>query len=164
MLRWWALALLVANLMFFAWSRGQAGRLEGEPDRKVQQVHPEAVHLLTPGDATAAPAPQAASGADFGASAADSAATSASASTATRCIEAGPFNTAEVAAAEAALAASPAASTLAPRWSRVGVEVPVAASAVYRLRIDAATPDEAAVLESLPEGLLTHGFAPCAPR
>lgn len=163
MLRWVVLALLLANLAFFALTRGEAVRAEREPDRHAQQVRPEAVRLLTPGS-SAASAPQAASAADAGASTADTAQAGASSATATRCFEAGPFNTNEVIAAEAALAASPAASALAQRWTRVSVEAPSAASAAHRLRIEAATPAEAAVLESLPAGLLTHAFAPCAPR
>lgn len=147
------LALLLANLAFFAWTRlhTQADR---EPDRQAKQVRPEAVRLLPPGSASAA-------------SAADSSAASASAVISTSCFEAGPFSTAEVAAAEAALAASPAASSLAQRWSRISDErpgAPSASPAVQHLRIDAATPDEAATIESLPAGLLTHAFAPCMPR
>ncbi|MDO9316339.1 MAG: hypothetical protein Q7T97_17535 [Burkholderiaceae bacterium] len=166
MLRWLVLALLLANIAFFALTRGEAVRAEREPDQRAQQVHPEAVRLLTPGS-SAASAPQAASAADTSASATETAAASASAATATRCFEAGPFNAAEVTAAEAALTASPAASALAQRWTRVTAELPgtpSAASAAYRLRVDAATPEEAAVLESLPVGKLSHAFAPCAPR
>ncbi len=158
MLRGLVLALLLANLAFFAWTRGQTVRAEREPDRQPQQVRPDAVRLLGPHSAATA------SAAELAASAATAAA---SAPSATRCIEAGPFSTAEVAAAEAALATSPTASALALRWTRISDEAPDAAtadSAVYRLRVDAATSDEAAVLESLPAGLLSHGFAPCALR
>ncbi|MFM9917069.1 MAG: hypothetical protein ACKVOX_14765 [Rhizobacter sp.] len=167
MLRWLVLALLLANLAFFALTRGEAVRAEREPDRHAQQqVHPEAVRLLKPGSA-ATSAPRAASSADADASATETASASASTATANRCLEAGPFNFAEVTAAEAALTASPAASALARRWARVGAELPgapSAASAAYRLRVDAATPEEAALLESLPVDTLLHAFVPCAPR
>jgi hypothetical protein len=155
------LALLLANLAFFAWTRGEANRTAREPDRHAQQVRPEAVRLLTPGSTAASAPQQAASAAEASASA------GASSAAATRCFEAGPFNTAEVAAAEAALAASPAASALAQRWSRVSAEVPgkpATAAAVHHLRIEAATAADVAVLESLPTGLLIHAFVPCAAR
>lgn len=158
MLRSLVLALLLANLAFFAWTRGQTVRADREADRQPPQVRPDAVRLLGPHSAAAA------SAVELSASAAMAAASSPSA---TRCIEAGPFSTAEVVAAEAALAAHSTASSLAQRWTRVSDEAPgaaAAASVVHRLRVDAATPDEAAVLESLPAGLLSHGFAPCAPR
>lgn len=158
------LALLLANLAFFALTRGEAVRTEQqEPDRHAQQVRPEAVRLLTPAGAAASATPTSAA-ADAAASAVEAAAAGASAATAMRCLEAGPFNTAEVTAAEAALAAHPAASSLAQRWSRVSTEAPSAASAVHHLRVDAVTPEDAATLESLPAGLLPHAFAPCAPR
>lgn len=152
------LALLLANLAFFALTRGEAVRAEREPDRHAQQVRPEAVRLLTPAGAASA---------TQSAAAVEAAAASAAAATAARCLEAGPFNTAEVATAEAALVASPAASSLAQRWSRISPEAPDtpnAASAVHHLRVDAATPEEAAALESLPAGVLIRAFTPCPPR
>ena len=168
MLRWLVVTLLFANLAFFAWTRGQVLRAEREPDRHAQQVRPEAVRLLPPPRKTSTDsAADAASSADFSASAATTADATASSPAATRCFEAGPFNSAEAAAAEAALAASPAASVLEQRWSRISTEVPGklgAASAVHHLRIEAATPAEAAVIESLPAGLLSHAFAPCTLR
>jgi hypothetical protein len=100
MLRWLVLLLVVANGLFFAWSRGWIG--DGpvddarEPARMARQIRPDAVRLLT------APA-----------AAAALAATPA-------CVEAGPFRTAEASAAEQALASLlPAGS-----WSRVPVERP----------------------------------------
>jgi hypothetical protein len=167
MLRWVVLALLLANLAFFALTRGSAVRAEREPDRHSQQVRPEDVRLLTPAGMAAAAAADAASAAAAAASSAETAQAGASAATATRCFEAGPFSTTEVAAAEAALAASPAASALMQRWVRISSEAasaPGAASAAHRLRVDAATPDEVSVLETLPAGLLIHAFVPCAPR
>ena len=162
------MALLLANVAFFALTRGEAVRAGREPDRHAQQVHPEAVRLLPTGSAEAASAPRSASAVDPTASAAETSAVAASSVTATRCFEAGPFNPAEIAAAEAALTASPAASALAQRWTRITAEVPgtpaSAASSVQHLRVEAATPEEANALESLPAGLLTQKFAPCAPR
>lgn len=165
MLRWLVLALLLANLAFFAWTRGQADRTGREPDRHAQQVHPEAVQLL-PREKTM-PTHEAASSAELTASAASTAVAAPPSSRATRCLEAGPFSAAAVATTEAALAAHPAASQMTNRWTRVTAETPGGAASsapLYRLRVEAATPDEATVLESLPGSTLPHGFAPCAPR
>ena len=99
MLRALVLLLLAANGLFFAWSRGwlgDAGAGEREPERIARQVNPDAVRVLNPAAATAALARTPA------------------------CVEAGPFRSAEVPAAEQALAARlPAGS-----WSRVSVERP----------------------------------------
>lgn len=82
----------------------------------------------------------------------------------TRCLEAGPFSGTELATAETALAASAKTRRIARRWVQV---VPDAASAPtapqHRLRIDA-TPDEVAVLESLPASVLGRSFTPCTAR
>lgn len=86
MLRGLVVLLLVANLAFFAWSRGWLDGVVGaratgdrEPDRLARQVRPDAVTLVPPGsrrvDGGAVPS----------------------------CFEAGPFPPHEVAAAEAGL-------------------------------------------------------------
>jgi hypothetical protein len=112
-LRWLALALLLANLAFFSWTQGWLDNVVGvrasgdrEPDRLARQVRPEAVLILPPSAAAAA----AASAAETGLA----------------CLEAGPFSGLEVAAAEAALA------PLLPlgSWLRVTVDKP-AVWAVY---------------------------------
>ena len=89
MLRALVALLLLANLLFFAWSQGALSPTlplphqdESEPERLAMQVRPEAVVVLGPAAVDAAIA---ASGS---------------------CMEAGPFSEAEFAAAEAALAAA----------------------------------------------------------
>ncbi len=161
MLKGLVLALVLANLAFFAWTRGQTVRAEREPDRQAQQIRPESVRLLAPDGSAEAPPSEAASSAE----AAVSVDEAASAAPTTLCVEAGPFSSTEVASAEAALAASPAASAVANRWTRVAApDAAASAATAYRLRVDAATPDEAAALEALPASVLTRGFAPCAVR
>jgi hypothetical protein len=57
MLRALVLLLLVANGLFFAWSRGwlgDAGPGGREPERMARQVNPDAVRVLNPSAATAA--------------------------------------------------------------------------------------------------------------
>lgn len=105
MLRALVVALLLANLLFFAWARGWLSPLvapphagEREPERLAAQVHPEALKLLTP---------QAASAAISEATA--------------RCVEAGPFSDAEVGGAEQALARLGIAATA---WTRRDVQQP----------------------------------------
>jgi L-alanine-DL-glutamate epimerase-like enolase superfamily enzyme len=57
----------------------------------------------------------------------------------TRCLEAGPFDSVQVSAVEAALAASPAVSALAGRWSRLSTETP----GVWIIAVGRAAPHEA---------------------
>ncbi len=66
MLRWVVVSLLVANLLFWAWSGGRLDALVGmpaqgdrEPERIAQQIEPQAIRLLS--DAEVAPAGRAAS-------------------------------------------------------------------------------------------------------
>ena len=125
MLRTLVIALLLANAAFFAWTQGwldtvvgAATHAEREPQRLGQQVRPEAVRLLPAPVALAASAPPA-----------------------TRCLEAGPFDSTEVVAAEAALAVSPAASALAARWSRLSTDTPGA----WMIAVGRAAPHEAQV-------------------
>ena len=120
MLRTLVIALLLANAAFFAWTQGwldgvvgSSAHAEREPQRLAQQVRPEAVRLLPAQVAVAPPA--------------------------TRCLEAGPFDASEVVAAEAALAANPAASAVAGRWSRLSTETP----GVWMIAVGRAAPREA---------------------
>jgi hypothetical protein len=108
MLRAIAALLLIANGLFFAWSQGWLDNVIGvratgdrEPERLAQQVRPDIVRVLTPQAVAAA------------ASAAESR---------LACFEAGPFDDAGVAAAEAALATTLPSGT----WSRVTTERPPA--------------------------------------
>jgi len=109
MLRGLALLLVLANLAVFAWTRGWLDPITGvktsqsEPGRLAQQVRPETIVLLDPNAVVATKA-------------------ASEAASALRCVESGPFVAAEVAAAEAALAADPAASGIASRGTRVPVD------------------------------------------
>jgi len=91
-LRAFVVALLLANLAFYAWTQGWLDGVVGtrsigdrEPERMTRQVRPETIRILPAGDAGAAAANEAAS-----------------APAALACLEAGPFSDAEVAAAQAA--------------------------------------------------------------
>jgi hypothetical protein len=102
------IALVVANLLVLAWSLdvlpGVSRHREREPERLRQQVHPEAVQLITPTAASAALQAAAAQRSNVTAAAPGAAAASAAAdASATVCLEAGPFATGEVAAAERGL-------------------------------------------------------------
>ena len=100
------IALVVANLLVLAWSfdvlPGSRHR-EREPERLQQQVRPEAVQLITPTAASAALQAAAAQRTGPVAAATASAPLGASDSSATVCLEAGPFAAGEVAAAERGL-------------------------------------------------------------
>jgi hypothetical protein len=116
MLKWLVMVLLAVNLAFFAWTQGALDGVVGaralgdrEPGRLALQVRPDSVVILSP-KAVAAEA-----------SAASSAASSASgASVGSACLEAGPFSSPELTAAEAALAGLMPAGA----WSRVAVDAP----------------------------------------
>jgi hypothetical protein len=109
-LRVLALLLLVANLVFFAWTQGWLdgvvsvrARGDREPERLAREFQPQRVRVLAPDEAAAAMA----------ASAPVPAAT-------LSCLEAGPYTPAEARAAETLLqAALPAGS-----WARRSVERP----------------------------------------
>lgn len=97
--------LLLANLLFLAWSQGWLDEVTGvpadgdrEPERLVRQVRPEAVRILTPQAVAAA------------ASAAESRRV---------CLEAGPFDAQSLLAAESALSATLPSGT----WSRHATDV-----------------------------------------
>lgn len=110
MLRLLVGALLLANVLFFAWSRGWLGEPprhgQSEPGRLAAQVRPEAVNVLPPRAANAA--------------------VQAARAEALVCLEAGPFASAgaasDLSAAEATLAQ---AQLPAGAWNRV--ELPSAA-------------------------------------
>jgi hypothetical protein len=96
--------LLLANLLFFAWSQGWLDELTGvraggdrEPERLARQVRPDTVRLLTPQAVAAA------------ASAAESRRV---------CLEAGPFDAPGLVAAENALATTLPSGT----WTRQPVD------------------------------------------
>lgn len=96
MLRAAVLAVLAANLLFFAWARGWLAPMwpapshgQREPQRQTAQVKPELINVLSARAASAAVAA--------------AAATSLAADAADACLEAGPFSPAEADAAEASL-------------------------------------------------------------
>jgi hypothetical protein len=97
-------ALLLANLVFYAWTQGWLDSVAGvrasgdrEPERLQRQVRPEVVRILTPQAVAAA-----ASAAEAGLA----------------CLEAGPFDTASVGAAETALSSTLPSGT----WTRSIIE------------------------------------------
>ena len=135
MLKWLVLALLAANLAFFGWTQGWLDDVVGvraigdrDPGRLARQVRPESVVILTPeAVAAAASAASAAAssasvsvGTTVGNTATTTATTNASSTATSTCLEAGPFTSPELTAAEAAL------TNLMPAgaWSRVAVDVP----------------------------------------
>jgi hypothetical protein len=121
MLRGLVVILLLANAAFFAWTQGWLDSVVGvrasddrDTQRLARQVRPEAVRVL-PAQEPVLPKPV------------------------TRCLEAGPFDLAQASAAEAALAANPAASALAGRVSRLSTETP----GVWIIAVGRAAPHEA---------------------
>ncbi len=108
MLRALVVALLLANLAFFAWTQGWLDSMVGvraigdrEPERLERQVQPERVRILPPGSA-AAVVPTALP-------------------VALACLEAGPFSDAELPAAQAAMRASwPAGGWLSVKADKPG--------------------------------------------
>jgi hypothetical protein len=104
MLRALIVALLLANLAFFAWTQGWLDSVVGvrsigdrEPERLLRQVRPELIRILPP-DAASAPAPVALS-----------------------CFEAGPFTDADIGAAQAAAqAALPSGSWVSTKTEQPG--------------------------------------------
>ena len=95
MLRWLVVVLAAANLGYWAWSAGWFGGPIGwgpvpqrEPDRLAQQIHPQALRVLGPAEASAALA-----------------AASAARQAVSQCLEAGPFAASALEGAEQVLAA-----------------------------------------------------------
>lgn len=120
MLRTLVALLVLANLLFFAWTQGWIDGVSGaratghrEPERLGQQVRPDVVRILPPQAVRPAPAPASAA-APAGVAAPASAAAPAEASSPASappsaplaCLEAGPFTGAEASAAESALKAA----------------------------------------------------------
>lgn len=112
-----ALLLVIANLLFFAWTQGWLDGITGmraqgdrEPERLARQVRPESVRILSPSEAIPAPAVPAASAPPPATPAADTLA----------CLEAGPFATG---ASVSAIAALQAAQPPLPAGSWVDVKV-----------------------------------------
>lgn len=111
MLRLVLLALILANLGFYAWTQGWLDGVVGvraigdrEPERLARQVRPETVVILPPESAS-------------------SASTNAAANAAPACLEAGPFSPVELVAAISSLKqALPAAAQ--GGWAEVKVETP----------------------------------------
>ncbi|HJV59343.1 MAG TPA: hypothetical protein VJ743_00295 [Albitalea sp.] len=106
MLRTLVAALLVLNLLFWAWTQGWLDDVVGarargdrEPERLARQVHPEMIRILTPQAVAAA---------------------ARAAEMQLACLEAGPYDDAAIAAAEGALASTLPSGT----WVRHTVEQP----------------------------------------
>ena len=103
MLRGLVLLLVVANLAFFAWTRGWLDDVVGvrpggehEPERLRRQVEPDSVRILAPSSAST----------PNGAAAQAPTASASPPSEALACLEAGPFSAEQVAAAASALPAT----------------------------------------------------------
>ncbi len=165
MLRPLLLALLGANLLFYAWSQGWlGGRGAGEPQRLASQVRPEWVRVLPPaasaqGDARAQD-PASAASAQAGAEPVTEAGTPAPATPGalaggpgTACLEAGPLDGSRLTTAEAALrlAGLPERS-----WAVVADT-----SGGQWLRVQAADAAQRSQLERLREEEVSGGFKPC---
>jgi len=110
MLQRLVILLILANLLFFAWSRGWLEQITGsrvhperEPERLTRQVNPGLVVILPPSAAPASNGSSAGPGA--AASAAVSAAAASSVSASGTCLEAGPFATGAAVSAVAAMEA-----------------------------------------------------------
>jgi hypothetical protein len=102
MLRVLALLLLLANVVFFAWTQGALDHVIGvrsvgdrEPEREALQVRPGDLQVVSAASVAAQQAP-------------------------VQCVEAGPFSPAQIAGVEQAATAAQAGLT----WSRRSVELP----------------------------------------
>ncbi|MDH5541180.1 MAG: SPOR domain-containing protein [Rhizobacter sp.] len=124
MLRFLVAALLLANLAFYAWTQawlddvvGVRAQGDREPERLSRQVRPELVQIRQPSPKAQ---PAQASAPAVVVAAASTPAPQPSA--APVCLEAGPFSTSEVGAAEAALkAALPAGSWVSQKIGKPGL-------------------------------------------
>ena len=141
MLRWLVALLLLANVAFYVWSQGWLDDVVGvcargdrEPERLTRQFHPEVIKILTPQAVAAA---------------------ASAAQLKLVCLEAGPFNAAELLAAEGAMSAAlPAGS-----WAQIEVGKPIQA---HLLRVERADAELAAKLATLKSDALGKGFGACA--
>lgn len=154
MMRYAVLALIVANVLLFAWNRGWIGGgatvpdSAREPERLARQIAADRVQVVADvASAADVPASAAASGVPAAASAA------APGPAATACLEAGPFDAGSLEAAERALGGLPAG-----RWQRVP------AGDAVMLRLDAVDGVVRAQVQGLDPSVLAGGFRPCAPR
>ncbi|MEP6739490.1 MAG: hypothetical protein ABJA61_03875 [Caldimonas sp.] len=142
MLRAFLAALIVANLLFFAFTRGWLDGVTGlhalgdrEPERLGRQVHPESIVLLPVGAAASAQAE------------------------ATTCYEAGPFGVAESTAIEAVLKTNlPAGAWSDNRSESQGV---AGILVTHTYRVTSANAALAARLASLKLDASGRGFSPC---
>jgi hypothetical protein len=123
------LALVVANLGFYAWSRGWigggAGHGDREPERLARQVRPESIRILPPGSIEAprsrsTPSAPAATPAPSAPAASAATVSAAPAGDSLACLQSGPFTPAEVPQVEAALHAVLPSQP----WTQVKVETP----------------------------------------
>ena len=134
MLRSLVVLLVLANLAFFAWTQGWLDEVAGvrargdrEPERLGRQVQPDVVQILSPqalsGQGARAAAPTAPASVDSAAAAAPAAPASIPVPPAPlACLEAGPFSSAEAAAAEAVVrAALPDGSWVSLKAGRPGL-------------------------------------------
>ncbi len=151
MLRTLLVLALLANGLFFAWGQGWLAphwppprHGEREPERLAAQLRPELVTVLP---LAAAPG---------------TAATAAAGAEAVGCLQAGPFDEVELAAAEATLlqAQLPAGS-----WVRAPADPRAAGSSrparTHWLRAERADGVLQARLRALPPQALSGGFGPC---
>ena len=111
MLRTLVLALLLANVSYFVWAQGWLMALElgplqqAEPQRLQQQIHPEAIRLLTPPSSSTSP-PVAPASAPASGVAAPASEPVASAAPAGECLQAGLFSEEQVNALRPRLAST----------------------------------------------------------
>lgn len=104
MLRLLVLLLVLANLGYFAWTRGvlepigMTPAVQTEPQRLATQIHPEAIRLLTPDEASDIEARSAGRNGAAG--------TASAAETPTECLQAGLFNEEQTAHLRATLGAA----------------------------------------------------------
>lgn len=167
MLRAFAVALVVLNLLFFSWAQGLLApafpaprHAEREPGRLAAQVRPETVAVRPPPAGTG---PGSRSGIRSGTeNSGATERTTGAAGVAPVCLQSGPLPPVEVAAAEAVLASEQVARS---DWVRVEVTPSGAASdsrnARTVLRVQAADAALRSRLLALPGTALAGGFRPC---
>lgn len=146
MLRALLAALVVANLLFFAFTRGSLDGVLGlhalgdrEPERLARQVRPETIRLLPMNASTSAPAE------------------------ARACMETPVFGAAESSAVEATLASSlPAGSWSDVRGERGERGIGTRTEVTHSYRVASADPALVAKLTALKLDAAGRGFSACA--